>query len=172
MSTTFAALLCVCGIAVGQLLFKCTANSQALSGSYLHPRTLLWLLSALMLYGITTFGWIWTLQQGPLSRLYPWMALAFVLVSVTIVDAKPRAKGRSTRKPSGGDIGASFWAVLKITYLAVFLPLLLWFVFNIVRDPMSGKIAKEIWRRCKKRCISFLGRSRSASARKRRTMRV
>ena len=80
MSTTFAALLCVCGIAVGQLLFKCTANSQALSGSYLHPRTLLWLLSALMLYGITTFGWIWTLQQGPLSRIYPSMALAFVIV--------------------------------------------------------------------------------------------
>ena len=32
-----AALLCVCGIATGQLLFKCTADSQALSGSYLHP---------------------------------------------------------------------------------------------------------------------------------------
>ena len=80
MPTSLAAMLCVCGIAAGQLLFKCTANSQALSGSYLHPRTLLWLLSALMLYGITTFDWIWTLQQGPLSRLYPWMALAFVLV--------------------------------------------------------------------------------------------
>ena len=80
MSTSLAALLCVCGIATGQLLFKCTADSQAISGSYLHPRTLLWLVSALLLYGITTFGWIWTLQQGPLSRLYPWMALAFVIV--------------------------------------------------------------------------------------------
>ena len=80
MPTSLAALLCVCGIAAGQLLFKCTADSQALSGSYLHPRTLLWLLSALLLYGVTTFGWIWTLQQGPLSRIYPWMALAFVIV--------------------------------------------------------------------------------------------
>ena len=80
MPTSLAALLCVCGIATGQLLFKCTADSQAFSGSYLHPRTLLWLLSALLLYGVTTFGWIWTLQQGPLSRLYPWMALAFVIV--------------------------------------------------------------------------------------------
>lgn len=80
MPPSLAALLCVCGIAIGQLLFKCTANSLALSGNYLHPRTLLWLLSALLLYGITTFGWIWTLQQGPLSRLYPWMALAFVIV--------------------------------------------------------------------------------------------
>jgi uncharacterized membrane protein len=80
MPTSLAGLLCVCGIAAGQLLFKCTADSQALSGSYLHPRTLLWLLSALLLYGVTTFGWIWTLQQGALSRLYPWMALAFVIV--------------------------------------------------------------------------------------------
>lgn len=80
MSTYLAALICVCGIATGQLLFKYTADSQALSGSYLHPRTLIWLLSALLLYGVTTFGWIWTLQQGPLSRVYPWMALAFVLV--------------------------------------------------------------------------------------------
>ena len=80
MPASIAALLCVCGIALGQLLFKCTADSQALSGSYLHPRTFLLLLSALLLYGVTTFGWIWTLQQGPLSRLYPWMALAFVIV--------------------------------------------------------------------------------------------
>ena len=80
MSTSLAALLCVFGIATGQLLFKCTADSRTLSGSYLHPHTLLWLLSALLLYGVTTFGWIWTLQQGPLSRIYPWMALAFVIV--------------------------------------------------------------------------------------------
>ena len=80
MHTYIVAILCICGIATGQLLFKCTADSQALSGSYLHPSTLTWLLSAMLLYGITTFGWIWTLQQGTLSRLYPWMALAFVLV--------------------------------------------------------------------------------------------
>ena len=80
MPTSLAALLCVCGIAAGQLLFKCTADSRALSGSYLDARTFLWLFSALLLYGVTTFGWIWTLQQGPLSRIYPWMALAFVIV--------------------------------------------------------------------------------------------
>ena len=80
MPPSIAAMLCVCGIAAGQLLFKFTADSQALSGSYFHPRTLRWLISALLIYGVTTFGWIWTLQQGPLSRLYPWMALAFMIV--------------------------------------------------------------------------------------------
>ena len=80
MPPSLAALLCVFGIATGQLLFKCTADSHAVSGSYLHTRTLLWLLSALLLYGVTTLGWIWTLQQDSLSRIYPWMALAFVIV--------------------------------------------------------------------------------------------
>ena len=37
MPASLAALLCVCGIAAGQLLFKCTADSQSMSGSYLHP---------------------------------------------------------------------------------------------------------------------------------------
>ena len=80
MPASLAAFLCVCAIAVGQVLFKCTADAYALSGSFLQPATTRWLLAALALYGLTTFGWIWTLQHGTLARLYPWMALAFVLV--------------------------------------------------------------------------------------------
>ena len=59
MPTSLAALLC--GIA-GQLLFKCTAF-PGIKRSHLHPCTLLWLLSALLLYGVTTFGWIWTSRR-------------------------------------------------------------------------------------------------------------
>ena len=78
------------------------------------------------------------------------------------------SKGRKNRKKrKGGDLATSFWLVIKVTYLAVFLPLLLWFVFSIVRDPLSGKVAKELWRLGKKRCISFLGRSRGVAARRR-----
>ena len=80
MPASLAALLCVCGIAIGQLLFKCTPDSHPHTGSYFDVATARWLLSALLLYAITTFGWIWTLQQGSLGRLYPWMALAFALV--------------------------------------------------------------------------------------------
>ena len=65
---SLAALLCVCGIAAGQLLFKCAADSQSMSGSYLHPRTLLWLLSALLLYG-TTFGWLDLAAGTPVAPL-------------------------------------------------------------------------------------------------------
>ena len=80
MPTSVVAILCVCGIAIGQILFKCAAESLKITGSYWQPVTASWLISALMLYGITTFGWIHTLQRGNLADLYPWMALAFILV--------------------------------------------------------------------------------------------
>ena len=80
MSATISALICVLGIAVGQILFKLTAESLKHSGSYFHPVTMSWFISALIIYAITTIGWISTLQQGTLAKLYPWMALAFILV--------------------------------------------------------------------------------------------
>jgi len=80
MSSSLGPLLCVFGIALGQLLFKFTAESLTITGSYLHPSTVRWLLTALIVYGVTTLGWINTLQQGTLSRIYPWMAVAFVIV--------------------------------------------------------------------------------------------
>ena len=99
------------------------------------------------------------------------MACVLLMCAITEVEAKPRAKGRSPRKPRGADRGSdiatSFFTVIKVTYMAVFVPLLLWFVYSIVRDPMSGKVAKELWRLGKKRCISFLGRSRGVAARRR-----
>lgn len=82
MPASLAALLCVCGIAIGQIIFKCTAESLNVTGTYWHPTTALWLISALILYGITTFGWIHTLQRGSLANLYPWMALAFIIVPI------------------------------------------------------------------------------------------
>ena len=38
------------------------------------------LLAALVLYGVTTLGWVWVLQKVNLGKVYPIMALAFVLV--------------------------------------------------------------------------------------------
>ena len=91
MPAYLSALLCVCGISIGQILFKCAAESLKITGSYLHSVTASWLISALMLYGITTLGWIHTLQRGNLAALYPWMALAFILVpllSAVFLDEK------------------------------------------------------------------------------------
>ncbi|HEY2255024.1 MAG TPA: EamA family transporter [Variovorax sp.] len=74
------ALLCVLGIAAGQILFKLSAAAMQKAGSFLDPRGLLILFVALGLYGITTLAWVWVLQQIELGRVYPLMALAFVVV--------------------------------------------------------------------------------------------
>ncbi len=72
------ALICVAGLAVGQILFKAGARSIALSG--LNGTALIFVLSALVLYGTTSLLWVWLLQKADLGKLYPIMALAFVLV--------------------------------------------------------------------------------------------
>ena len=82
MITYVLAVLCVVGIACGQILFKLTANALAETGSLFAGKTFTILFCALALYGLTTLGWIWVLQKGNLSRIYPIMALSFVFVPI------------------------------------------------------------------------------------------
>lgn len=70
------------GIAAGQILFKLSAASLQRSGSFFDPSTAITLISAFALYGVTTIAWVWVLQKIELGRVYPLMALAFVLVPI------------------------------------------------------------------------------------------
>lgn len=74
------AVLCVVGLAVGQILFKVSAMSLSETGSFFAPKTAVTLFSAMVLYAITSIAWVWVLQKVELGRVYPLMALAFVLV--------------------------------------------------------------------------------------------
>lgn len=76
------AVLCVVGIAAGQILFKTSAQAFEQAGTYLDTRGAIVLLIALVLYGVTTLAWVWVLQKLPLGRVYPLMALAFVMVPI------------------------------------------------------------------------------------------
>jgi len=80
--TYLVALICVVGIACGQILFKLSAISLKRTGSFFDPHTLLLLLSSFALYGIMTIAWIWVLQKADLGKVYPLMALAFVIVPI------------------------------------------------------------------------------------------
>ena len=80
MLVQIIAVLCVVGIAIGQILFKLSANSLHQTNSFFAPKTAAILLAALALYGITTIAWVWVLQKLELGRVYPLMAMAFVLV--------------------------------------------------------------------------------------------
>lgn len=76
------ALLCVVGIAAGQILFKLSAISLQRTGTFFDVQTILILGSAFALYGLTTIAWVWVLQKIELGKAYPLMALAFVLVPI------------------------------------------------------------------------------------------
>jgi len=80
--TYVIALICVLGIASGQLLFKLSALSLKKTGSIFDPTTFFTLFGAFALYGVMTLAWIWVLQRAELGRIYPLMALAFVIVPV------------------------------------------------------------------------------------------
>lgn len=80
MITQAIAVLCVIGLALGQILFKLSANSLAETGSFFAAKTASILLIAMTLYGVTTLAWVWLLQKSELGQVYPFMALAFILV--------------------------------------------------------------------------------------------
>lgn len=79
MPTYLMALGCVIGLAVGQLLFKASANAFNAAG-HLAPRALGLLAAAVFLYGVITLAWVWLLRTAELGRIYPIMALAFAVV--------------------------------------------------------------------------------------------
>lgn len=76
------ALSCVVGLAAGQLLFKLAASRLAEKDSFFSVGVLSCLLGAFSLYAVVSLVWVWLLQKVPLGQVYPWMALAFVLVPV------------------------------------------------------------------------------------------
>ena len=82
MSTRIAllTLLCVFGIALGQLLFKKAAIGLPAQPDATDWLLNGWLLMALALYGVTTLLWVWILRHAPLHLAYPFMGLAFLLV--------------------------------------------------------------------------------------------
>ncbi|RII75941.1 DMT family transporter [Pseudomonas monteilii] len=80
--TYFIALICVLGIAAGQILFKVSASALHRAGNFFDISFLTTLFMAFALYGITTIAWVWVLQKIELGKVYPLMALAFVLVPI------------------------------------------------------------------------------------------
>ena len=74
------AVFCVIGLAIGQILFKVGATALAQTGSFLAFKPAAAVLAAMTLYAITSIAWVWVLQKVELGRVYPLMALAFILV--------------------------------------------------------------------------------------------
>ena len=71
-------------LAVGQMLFKLTANSivSRLDFSLFHALLSPWLFAALCLYAGTTALWVFILTRLPLTVAYPFSLLGSALVPV------------------------------------------------------------------------------------------
>lgn len=74
------AILCVVALALGQILFKLSATFLSESGTFFSFKPAALFLAAIFLYGIASIAWVFILQKVELGRVYPVMAMAFVLV--------------------------------------------------------------------------------------------
>ena len=75
------ALGCSLGFSVGQIFFKLAARGMRSDNlGALRSLTDPYLIVGLALYGGITLLWLTLLRSAPLSRVYPYAALAFVLV--------------------------------------------------------------------------------------------
>lgn len=81
-ATYLLAVLCVFGIAAGQILFKYSAIAVNEAGSVFAAQPLIYLSATMTLYGATSIGWVLILRHAELGKVYPLMALAFVFVPI------------------------------------------------------------------------------------------
>lgn len=82
LSVYILTLICVTGIAAGQILFKLTANAMNAAQTVFALKPLIYFSGTVALYGITSIGWVLILRNADLGKIYPFMALAFVLVPI------------------------------------------------------------------------------------------
>lgn len=83
ISVYLSTLICVVGIAAGQILFKLTANAMNIAPSAFSLKPMLLFGGTVALYGLTSIGWVFILRHAELGKIYPFMALAFIFVPLS-----------------------------------------------------------------------------------------
>ncbi len=78
--TQWAAVVCVVGMSLGQVLFKVSAISLNETGSIFAPRTFFILAATFSVYVLVSFGWVWVLRKAHLGEVFPFYSLAYILV--------------------------------------------------------------------------------------------
>lgn len=73
---------CAVLLAIGQMLFKQAATHLDFARPLDDPKGPVILGFALALYAVATVAWVMVLRHAPLVRVYPLMALSFLLVPV------------------------------------------------------------------------------------------
>jgi len=79
-ATQWAAIACVIGMSMGQVLFKVSAVSLNETGSIFSPRTFFMLTLTFGVYVVVSVGWVWVLRKAQLGEVFPFYSLAYILV--------------------------------------------------------------------------------------------
>lgn len=79
-ATQWAAIICVVGMSLGQVLFKVSAESINETGSIFAPRTFITLAITFGVYVLVSVGWVWVLRKAHLGEVFPFYSLAYILV--------------------------------------------------------------------------------------------
>ena len=100
------------------------------------------------------------------QRTYVTMLCALLFMSE--LDIAMAAKRKSSRRRRGQDRDeitrgqrgkmGRFMTTMKITFIIMFLPLLVVFFYSVVRDPASPQIATALWNILKKKIVGYLGK--------------
>lgn len=80
MTNYIYALICVFALSAGQILFKAAAIASNESAGLIALKPLVYLAAAMAIYAGASILWVWLLRSEELGRIYPLMALAFVIV--------------------------------------------------------------------------------------------
>jgi len=75
-------IVCVLAISIGQLLFKRVGVEIEDLGTVMHKHVILFAFIAFFIYASATLLWIYLLRTLPLSQIYPFMALSFIIVPI------------------------------------------------------------------------------------------
>ena len=97
------------------------------------------------------------LRRRPASPPSPFALALLSAVSTILLSAAPcegakRKKiGRTQQNPNEA------YYVLKWIYICLFGPVVLYFVYLVLRDPMTPHLLHELWCRAKEKTGAFLG---------------
>ena len=82
MSQYILSVICVFLICVGQILFKYASIYTEIDNHFLNIKSVLLIFLAFIIYGASSLLWVYILKGSELSKVYPMMALAFIIVPV------------------------------------------------------------------------------------------
>ena len=105
----------------------------------------------------------------PLLRRLPAVLLACLVLALS-VDLTEGARRKGGGKRTGKKDEA--YKVLKWIYICLFGPVILYFLYLVLRDPMTPHVLHELWCRAKEKTGAFLGRDREAQRLKSRRART